>query len=75
MDGLIGMGGLFNPYEELNDKGLAVGWEDIRNDAMVFRFHDELLSFPTIAAHPLAQYNGYFYTVPIEKLRELKQKT
>lgn len=62
----------FHAHESLHSEGIAVGWSDIRNDRMHFKFRDETFTFPTIAV-PLgvATFNGYFYTAEVETLREL----
>lgn len=62
-------------YDALYERGIAVGHSDIKTDTMSFTFRDENFTFPTIKAYPLAQYNGYFYVAPIDKLRELERDT
>ena len=63
-----------DPFTRVYDAGEAVGFSDIKNDVMRFTFRDEKFEFPTIKSHPLAKWNGYFYTAPIEELRALKEK-
>lgn len=66
-----------NPFEQfgaLYDRGLAVGDTLIHSDAMIFRWHDETFTFPLLAVHQWARFNGYFYTVPIDKLREMERE-
>lgn len=65
---------LFEPHATLYSLGIAVGWSDIKNDSLVFEFRRERFEFPTIEAFPIAEWNGYFYTAPIIKLRALVEK-
>lgn len=62
-------------YDSLYDKGKAVGEIDIRRDEMHFRFRQEKFTFPTRRVFHIAVYNGYFYTAPIDKLRELERES
>lgn len=64
----------FEPHATLHSKGIAVGWSDIKKDAIVFEFRGERFEFPTIEAFPLAEWNGYFYTAKVKELRALQKK-
>jgi hypothetical protein len=66
-------------YDALYERGIAVGCCDIRNDTVLYRYRDETFEFPTSKVYhmrfgPNYGFNGYFYTAPVEKLRELKQE-
>ena len=61
-------------YAALYDKGIAAGHSDIERDVLVFRFRDETFEFPTFKAYPYVEFNGYFYTAPVDKLRELERE-
>ena len=74
MDGLAKMAKSFEPFSELYKKGIAVGSPDIKTDTVTFRFKDELFEIPTIDAHPLSEWNGYFVEADIKKLRKWKNK-
>lgn len=62
----------YDPFEALYERGIAYGATDIRTDSMIFTFKGEKFEFPTIKAHPIARYNGYFYEAPIDALRKLE---
>ena len=62
------------PYAALYDRGVAVGWSDIKTDSMHFEFKGEKFTFSTRRANPVATWNGYFYVAPIDKLRELERE-
>lgn len=57
--------------EELYRQGVAVGQSNIRNDAITFRWRDEVYEFPTIEALRVAKYNNYFYVAKVKALRKL----
>ena len=59
-------------FEHVYDRGLAVGESDIQRDRMVFRFRAEVFEFPTVKAHAIAKYNGYWYEAPIDEVRKLE---
>jgi hypothetical protein len=66
-------------YDSLYERGIAVGSADIRNDTVLFRYRDEIFEFPTSKIYhmrfgPDEGFNGYFYSIPVEKLRALKQE-
>ena len=62
-------------YDAVYGRGLAIcNRPDIKTDTMAFRFKDELFQLPTTEIHPHAEWNGYFYTIPIDKLREVAAK-
>jgi hypothetical protein len=62
----------FEQFHALYEQGLAVGHAAIKTDTMVFSFRDEVFEFPGEVVQPIAKFNGYFYTVPVDKLRKLK---
>lgn len=64
----------FEPHATLHSQGIAVGWSDIKKDAIVFEFRKERFEFPTIEAFPVAQFNGYFYTAPVKQLRAMQKR-
>lgn len=64
----------FEPHATLHSLGIAVGWSDIKKDALVFEFQKERFELPTIEAFQIAEWNGYFYTAPVIKLRALANK-
>lgn len=66
-------------FRALYERGIAVGYSDIKNDTLLFQYGDEKFEFPTSKVYhltfwPHCEWTGYFYSVPIEKLRELKQE-
>ena len=63
-----------DPFVTVYDRGAAVCETDIRKDVMVCRFRDEVFEMPIVQIHPHVQYNGYFYEIPIDKLRELERE-
>lgn len=58
-------------YKGVFDRGIAVGFGDIMNDEIVFRYRDETFEFPTIKVIHLTKHNGYFYEAKVESLRKL----
>lgn len=62
----------FEPYATLYDKGLAVGHSSIRDDTINFEYRGERFTFPAMQAHPIATYNGYFWTAHIDDVRKLE---
>lgn len=63
-------------YNSLYDKGIAVGHSDVTNDALVFRWRDELFTIPgryLFGKEAVASHNGYFYEAKVSKLRKLTQ--
>lgn len=60
--------------DSIYDQGIAVGDTNIKNDTMIFRFHDEVFELPARMVNPATTYNGYFHEIPIDKLRELVAK-
>lgn len=69
---------LHEQFASLYDRGIAVGSADVRNDSVIFRFRDEVFEFPTSKIYHLRfldhGWNGYFYTAPVDKLRELERE-
>ena len=64
-----------DPLEGMWKRGLAMGNSVLRTDTMRFRYRDEVFEFPCILVIPdIAVYNGYFYTAPVKRLRELQGK-
>lgn len=64
-----------DPYEGLFQRGDAIGHSNIEKDTVEFRFRDEKFEFPAIAVvGNVATFNGYFYTAPVRKLRELRER-
>ena len=61
-------------YQALYEKGLAVGLSDIMNDRVVFRFKAETFEFPTVELVGEMEWNGYFYTMKVDRLRKLAQR-
>jgi hypothetical protein len=61
-------------YAALYAKGLAVGESDIEEDIFRFAFNEEIFEIPTLKAYPYVEFTGYFYTCPIDKLRELERE-
>ena len=64
----------YGMYKALYDSGRAIGEPDIKTDCMVFRFNDEVYEIPLSDINPWALHNGYFYEIPIERLRKLAKK-
>lgn len=64
----------YDIFDSVYEKGFAVGTGQVKTDTMLFRYRDEVFEFPTLLVHPMADWNGYFYEVPVEKLRALKIK-
>lgn len=62
------------PFSALYEAGFAYGASDIKMDTMIFQFKSEKFELPTSVVHPYAAYNGYFYEIPIDKLRELERE-
>ena len=61
-------------YQALYEKDIAVGSSDIRNDKVVFRFKKETFEFPTVELVGKMEWNGYFYTMKVDRLRKLAQE-
>ena len=61
-------------YASIYDAGIAVGDSNIKNDTMTFRFKSEVFELPARCFHGLDLWNGYFYEIPIDKLRELERQ-
>lgn len=63
--------------EALYEKGLAIGQPDIREDAIVFRFKNNLFVVPTEEALEFAIFNdsGFRYEAKIKKLRAWAEKS
>ena len=62
----------FDPHASVYATGRAVGSPNIRDDTMTFRFEDETWTVPMLKLPPPSTlFNGYFYTIPIEQLREI----
>lgn len=61
-------------YAALYDRGIAVGHSRIDEDAIDFRWKDELFTFDAkkVLWCGVAHHNGYFYEAPVEKLRKLQ---
>ena len=60
-------------------RGIALGHAVIHTDELHFEFRNkdgkfERFSFPTIALSGMTEFNGYFYTCPVKKLRKLAEK-
>jgi hypothetical protein len=62
---------VFEHYEGVYKRGLAVGLPHIETDEITFRFKDELFTFPSIDCMHVAHHNGYFYEAKISELRKL----
>lgn len=62
------------PFSSLYEHGFAYGASDIKTDTMIFSFKGEKFELPTSVVHPYTVYNGYFYEIPIDKLRELERE-
>lgn len=45
---------------------------DIKTDTMEFTYKDESFTLPSNEVHPYSEWNGYFYTCPIDKIRSLE---
>ena len=56
----------------LEEKGIAVGYSDIRNDAILFRFMDEKFVIPTADSVGLTEWNGYWYEARVKDLRKFE---
>jgi hypothetical protein len=61
-------------YEALYERGIAVGESDIRHDEMHFSYRKEKFTFPTMKVYRYVDFNGYFYTASVDKLRELERE-
>jgi len=62
-------------FDAVYESGRAVGDTDIRNDTMIWRWKDEVYEVPLAdLPSPATLYNGYFYELPVEKLRRLAKK-
>ena len=61
-------------FEGNYKKGIAVGFADIKTDSMAFSFRDEHFDFPWEKVYHLARWNGYWYEVPVKKLRKLAKE-
>ena len=59
-----------DPFTGVYERGAAVGHSDVKNDTMVFRFKGEVFELPSAKALEVAEWTGYFYEAPIERLRE-----
>ena len=59
-------------FQSVYERGFAVGHSDIRRDAIVLQYKDEIFDLPTVQAMKVARWNGYFYEAPIEALRKLE---
>ena len=66
----------YGMYKQVYDSGRAVGEVDIRTDSMVFRYNDEVFEIPLSSGkiNPYALHNGYFYEIPIERLRKIMKE-
>ena len=58
-------------FASVYERGFAVGHSDIRRDAIVLQYKDEIFDLPTSVALRVARWNGYWYEAPIEQLRKL----
>jgi hypothetical protein len=59
-------------FAALYERGFAIGQSNIVDETMTFCFRDETLTFPTFRVYPLLENSHLgFYTVPVDKLREL----
>ena len=62
-------------FAALYERGMAVGQSNIKNETMDFRFRDETFTFPLLVVYPVIENSHLgFYTVPIDKLRELERE-
>lgn len=61
-----------NPCQALNERGIAVGYPDIKTDSIKFRYFDEYFEFPTVRAIDICKFNGYFYEADIDDVRRLE---
>lgn len=62
-------------FSALYERGIAVGMSDIVHETMDFRCKDETFSFPSHVVYRLVENSGLgFYTVPVEKLRDLQRE-
>ena len=59
-------------FQSVYERGYAVGHSDIKRDAIVLQYKDEIFDLPTSVALRVARFNGYFYEAPIEALRKLE---
>ena len=65
---------MHEPYAALYSKGIAVGIANVHTDAVDFEFRKERFSIPTVALPGLSEWNGFFYTCKVRKLRKLAAK-
>ena len=58
-------------FADKYDQGIAVGTADIRNDMMDFSFRNEKFRIQPERVYHKMIFNGYFYEIPIKRLREI----
>jgi len=63
-------------FAALYESGMAYGHRpDIKTDTMHFQYRDEEYELPlTTEVWRAVEFTGYFYQMPIKKLREFAQK-
>ena len=62
---------------DVYDKGLAVGIQQIRKDSIFFRFRDETFEFPAtelLGVKKIAKFNGCYYEAKVSTLRRLAKE-
>lgn len=67
-------------FDDLYEKGLAVGMPEIRTDGVFFRYRDEKFEFPSSILNEkhggrnIVRYDGLLYLASVKKLRALAKK-
>ena len=66
----------FKLRESFFRKGRALGVANIRSDAIVFHFRDDIYNLPTSILRTVARYNRRhaIYTAPVAKLKRVAEK-
>lgn len=65
------MSEFFDQFAAFHERGLAVGKMNLHNDTISFTFKGKQWEFPLARAYRISNYNGYFLTAPIDKVKEL----
>ena len=53
------------------DKGIAHGWSDVRTDNVIFIYHNEKWTFPSIAVRDVMKARKYRMEAKVSDLRKL----
>jgi hypothetical protein len=54
--------------------GKAIGTDDIGKDTIVWRWKNEVYEIPAHKIDGPACYNGFYYVLPVDRVRELAKE-